>query len=403
MVRVMRTRWIEEGNRMSISFSCEINRPNCLRSLFNILLFSFIALALEGCVATPYFNNQATSQLTTEGEIVSGMGYQDTGVTAPDFPMAFPLQAVNVRIYKDPEQSLAAFKTFDFDYTSKDNPLLEKELFHQLEKVLQARGLPRDKENPQILITMNFFAGKKEQYVPPTTITSTKVQNVWNTGMIGWNVIGYNTPVPVTSSETTPGYTVVSYYCNVRLNFLDRAKLVGTPKPEAPPLLWIGESDYEGAEPDIRGIAPVMFGELMGEFPDLSNKGSRRQLRCFRFGGLGLEFDPTDWRAIRYVEPGSVAAENGIKPGDTLLEINGENAFNWPSFYGNVYRPSDPWKYYRSKDPYFRHVLSNRGDRDVELLIRSAETGRRVTLKVRPRDGDRYLYVDDGGIPLLSR
>ena len=368
--------------------------------MVKFLLAVCFALSLSGCVTTPYVVGNTTSKFTTEADIVRTLGYQAAGFDAQGFPSVFPSEEINIRVYRDVDEPLASYKTFSFDYTNKTNPLLEKELFRQLEKVLQAHGLTRVKENPQGVIRMDFFIGQKDQYTPPTTVSSTEIKYVWNTGMIGWNVGGFSSAVPVTSSTTTSGYTTTTYYSNIRLNFLNHAKLAKGAKLETPPLIWLGEADHGGFDPDIRGAAPVMFGELIKEFPDQSAKTPKRYVRLFRYGGLGLGFSPVNWCLISYVEPFSVAAENGIKPGDLLLGINGESAFNWPFFYSNLYRPSDPTSYYRSKDPYFRHILSNKGDSDVDLVIKSAETGKRVTLRMRPRSEDRYLYCDQNGIPL---
>ncbi|MBU2622027.1 MAG: hypothetical protein KKD92_06910 [Proteobacteria bacterium] len=377
-----------------MSISRETKTQNNSWCMANFLLFTCLALSLAGCVTQSSLRTAFTSQLTTEIGIMIELQYAtDTTI----FPMALPAEEINIRVYRDVDESLAAYETFDFDYTSKTNPLLEKELFRQLEKVLQAHGLTRVKKNPQIVISMDFFVGKKEQYTPPQTVTNTEMKYVWNTAMWGWNVGGYTSAVPVTSSTTQPGYTTTSYYSNIRLNFLNHAKLAGGEKLETPPLIWLGEADNEGAEPDIRRIAPVMFGELMGEFPDQSAKAPRRYVRCFRYGGLGIGFAPLDWRTISYVAPSSVAAEHGIKPGDVLVSINGESAGNWPSY--QYWVTSSPW-HYRSKDPYFQHVLSNRGDLDVELVIQSAETGKSATFRMRPRSEDRCLYVDQYGIPL---
>lgn len=307
-----------------MSISGETKTQNNLLSMASFFLFVCLALGLAGCVTRASLRTAATSQLTTEIGMMIELQCQIVDANTPDSPVVLPVEEISVRTYRDVDESLAAYKTFDFDYTSKTNPLLEKELFHQLEKVLQAHGLIRVKENPQIIISMDFFVGKKEQYTPPNTVTSTEIQYVWNTATIGWNVGGFSTAVPVTSSSTQPGYTKISYYSNIRLNFLNHAKLVGGAKLETPPLIWLGEADHEGADPDIRGIAPVMFGELVGEFPNQSTKVAKRYMRCFRYGGLGLGFAPLDWRIIQYVEPSSVAAEQGIKPGDVLLTINGE-------------------------------------------------------------------------------
>ena len=107
----------------------------------------------------------------------------------------------------------------------------------------------------------------------------------------------------------------------------------------------------------------------------------------FRYSALGLQFDRQDWRIILNVEPGSVAAGYGIKPGDMLLKVNGLSA------YAVVYHGNYPTS---NKNPYFRNIISNRGDRDVELVIRKADTEANVTLIVRPRPEDRYMYSNPG-------
>ncbi len=330
---------------------------------------------------------------TSETNIVDALGNQGTGSASDFFPVGLPQEEINIRVYRDADESLAGYKTFDFDYTSKTNPLLEKELFRQLEKTLQARGLTRVENNPQITISMDFFIGKKEQYTPPTTVTSTELRSVWNYGMIGWNVGGFSSQVPVTSSHTTSGYTTTSYYSNIRLNFLNHVKLAQGVKLEVPPLIWLGEADSEGLNPDIRGIASVMFSELVEYFSDKPADFSKCYARRFHYGGLGLGFNPSDWRVIRHVEPFSVAAEQGIKPGDVLMKINGSPVGNWPVFnYGRANRGA-----YRSKDPYFQHVLSNRGDSEVELVIRSVGAGKIfakiLTLRMTPRNIDCYMAL----------
>ena len=370
------------------------------RSMANFLLSTCLALNLVGC-ATPGSSNihkaNVAPQYVTEVGIMRILGDQAVDSNAQGFPIVFSPEEINVRVYRDAEEPLASYKTFDFDYTNKTNPLLEKELFRQLEKVLQSHGLARVAKDPQITISINFFIGKKEQYTPPNTVTSTEIKSVWNSGMIGWNVGGYSSAVPITNSTTTPGYTTTSYYSNIRLNFLNHAKLVEGTKLETPPMIWLGEADNEGTDPDIRGIAPVMFGELMREFPDQTSMASERYVRRFRYGGLGLGFDPSDWHIIRYVEPSSVAAENGIKPGDLLLRINGENV--------NTYVPFSLWyipssSRYRVKDPYFLYILSNHGDSNVDVVVKSAKTGKKVTFQMKPRHEDRYVYVNSFGTPL---
>lgn len=365
-------------------------------NISRFLLSACLALILAGCATAPYGASSAAHKYKTEANIMMTLGNYATGPDVQDFPIVFPTEGINVKVYRDVEIPLADYKTFNFDYTSKTNPLLEKELFHQLQKVLEACGMTRDEEDPQIVISMDFFSGKREQYTPPTTVTSTEIKNVWNTALWGWG--GYSQAVPVTSSTTVPGYTTTTYYSNIRLNFLDHTKLVEKgAKLTTPPMIWMGEADTEGLQSDIRGIATVMFNELIKEFPEPTAMGPKRYVRLFRYGGLGLAFDPNDWRIVRYVEPSSAAAENGIRPGDMLLSINGDRVDTFVA--GSLwYIPNS--NNYREKDAYYLKVLSNKGDKDVTVVIKKASTGEKVPLRMRPIAGDRYIYVDSSGIPL---
>lgn len=367
-------------------------------AIYAFPLFGFIMLIV---IISHVKRRHWPSKLVTEAGLVRQMSWEVRGTHSDQFypTVTAPTEEISIRAYKDADESLDNYKTFDFDCTNKTNRLLEQELFGQLEKFLQARGMTRDKKNPQAVISMDFFIGRKDQYNPPTTVTSTEIKHEWNTGFIGWNVGGFTSAVPVTSSRTEPGYTLTTYYSNIRVNFLNHAKLAGSKKQKIPPLIWLGEAESEGCNPDIRGISHVMFDGLMELFSDNAAKSSNSYVRRFRYGGLGLGFSPADRRIICYVEPSSVAAEHNIKSGDILLKVNGENP------YRAALKRDMPAT---SKSPYFKHVLSNRGKSEVELVIKSAQPGsflrkffkKRVTLKMKPRSEDRYLYVDLGGNPV---
>ena len=124
---------------------------------------------------------------------------------------------MNIKVYSDPDVDLSSYHTYSIDYTNMDNRLLEKELFQVVGAYFWMKGkdfpqshpLVKSDENPDVLITMDFYTGKREEYVPPKTVVTTRVENIWSSRMFGWG--GYS-PVPITESHTTQGYTNVSYY-----------------------------------------------------------------------------------------------------------------------------------------------------------------------------------------------
>jgi hypothetical protein len=84
-----------------------------------------------------------------------------------------------ISIIADPEADLFACKTFDFEY-SNQNTLIQKEVAAILESKLQSKGLKRDRENPDLLIFIDFTVDRKDQYVPPTQQLETRYNTIYN-------------------------------------------------------------------------------------------------------------------------------------------------------------------------------------------------------------------------------
>ncbi len=286
---------------------------------------------------------------------------------------------MNIKTYSDPDVDLSSYRTYSIDYTNIENRLLEKELFQVVGAYYWMKGkdfpqshlLVRSDETPDILITMDFYTGKREEYVPPKTVVTTRVENVWSSSLFGWG--GY-TPVPITESHTTQGYTTVSYYRNIRLNFLDFKKLSSEEALEVPPLIWVGEVESEGYSSDIRLIAPVVLNQLLSEFPEKSGRTmtKRRQFKT-TYGHIGIAVDSEDRRIIVGVDPDSPAERAGLKAGDKLLTINKKKVSKGPKLVIDI-----------TTAPYFEYIISNPGNKSVSLLVKSAERKKKYKVEVTP-------------------
>jgi membrane-associated protease RseP (regulator of RpoE activity) len=217
-----------------------------------------------------------------------------------------------ISILVDESKNLMNFKTFDFDYTSVDESLLEKNLLNKLEKQLTGLGLVRNTVNPDILIIISFYSGQKEQYVPPQQIISTKIQSYFNWY---WGYI----PIPVTESETKEGYTKVTYLTNINLKLLDVKEI---PTSKVPPVLW--SASYSELSPEkvfISDCADRVFSSLLLQFPKVVNENCKN-LKENTYTYTGIIYNKLNPAIIADVLPGSPAYQAGMRKGDAILKIS---------------------------------------------------------------------------------
>jgi hypothetical protein len=246
-------------------------------------------------------------------------------------PLSGEIRAVHrisVRVYADPDKKPGEHPTFAFEYRSKDDPLLEKELFRQLQAAMEARGLKRQEPDAQIVVRLDFTV------------------------------------------KPADGNQVLRY---LQMNFLDRAELKSGKELPVPPVIWKGEAASVGQESDIRSVAPFMFREVLREFPTRSGRGEQRAVYCSNVGDTGIDVDRRDWHVIRAVRPGSPAALAGVTAGDWLDKID-DATVSWRM----TYRPE--------KEEYaFKRANYVEGD---YLYIRwTKNSGSRMVFKLKGPDG----------------
>lgn len=295
---------------------------------------------------------------------------------------------MNLKVFKDCDIDLSSYKTYSIEYTNKENRLLEKELFKMVETTLLGK-LVRSDKNPDILITMNFYTGKREQYIPPKTVITTKVKNIWSFNAFGW---GYNTPVPITQSHTVSGHTSVSYYRNIRLNFLDFKQLSTEVELEVPPLIWVGEVESTGTTPDIRIVAPRLLKQLLMEYPKKSGRNmTGRRIYSIDYGYTGISVATLDERIIGNIDPGSPAEKAGLKAGDMLISVvpAGRKLHSWEPKH--ISKNCGPWPAF-GKTAYFKHVIKSYS-RPVIFTVKSGGgQEKKKYIEVTPINTRREYY-----------
>jgi membrane-associated protease RseP (regulator of RpoE activity) len=244
-------------------------------------------------------------------------------------------------LLSDDTRDMFKYKTYDFELTSVEDPLLEKKLFEELGRQLNTIGMIRSTEKPDILIIMSFYSGQKEQYVPPQQIISTKIKTYYNWY---WGFI----PMPITQSTTTDGYSIVTYLTNISLKFLDANEIEGS---KTPPVVWSGSiSQVLNTKTFLIDKCKNYFTRLLYQFPVVWHQNSEYSY-LVNYTYTGIIYNLSDIKSIAEVIPGSPADKSDIRKGDIILNINGQEP---PAKYNY----NDVKDYMLSKNTGFRYLQS---------------------------------------------
>lgn len=217
-----------------------------------------------------------------------------------------------ITLLHDDSRDMFKYKTYDFEFTSIEDPLQEKVIFNELGSQLNMIGMKRSQENPDLLIIMSFFSGQKAQYVPPQQIISTKIKTAYNWY---WGIVN----IPVTETVTEEAYTEVTYLTNISLKFLDADEIEGS---KTPPVIWSGSiSNISKIKYFLTDKCREFLTLMLCQFPEVWQQNSHSYY-FNHYAYTGLIYDKSDMQTIFEVIPGSPANKAGIQKGDKILNIN---------------------------------------------------------------------------------
>jgi hypothetical protein len=285
-------------------------------------------------------------------------------------------------VYIDPEADLMNFCTFDFEYTDEENPAFEKEIASRVQRYLEWKGLKRDKDNPDMLIFINFYAGTKENYVAPQTNLGTRYRTEYNVWTRRYESRQY------VESHTSGGYTVTRYLYLLQLSFLD-AKAAQTQSKIAP-VIW--RADFENEyrqEQNSLNFAENACWELidygypykksgrfyrtyiMTDFGDVIRDISRTINNTYWF--TGLSFNSNNLQEITFVTEGSPAGKAGIKAGDIVTKIDGTAGSKKLKDWFKTVFYNEGWGQFTTTDIVSKHVFKYLSADTIEDLQKQGD------------------------------
>ncbi|MDR0714555.1 MAG: DUF4136 domain-containing protein [Bacteroidales bacterium] len=218
-----------------------------------------------------------------------------------------------IEIMSDPEADLYGYATFDFEFTG-NNILQQKEIAPVVEDNLTNKGLKRDRDNPDILIFIEYYSDKIEQYIPPSQNISTRYGTSYNVWTKRHETRQY------IESYQTGDYTRVEYLSKLSIAMVDAKKMQTG-----------GDGDFTVWQADYKTLYSEKanhkeFGEAIGRamlygFPFKSV--TMVDIQRYWFTGILYDWDIPG--KVNGVIPDSPADRAGIKAGDIIKKCSAGN------------------------------------------------------------------------------
>jgi len=264
---------------------------------FNIKRFGNqnVTLDIFGLPCSSSFANIAESDYAAL-DIIGRIDYYGTVKTLGIEP---------INIMSDPDIDFFQYTSFDFEFTGQ-NIMQQREIAPLLETFLTRRGLKRDKDNPDILVFIDFFSDRREQYVPPTQELSTRYGTTYNVWTKQWETRQY------VQSHESGNYTKVDYLSKLAISMADAKKMSKGDMEKAK--IW--EANYEviyREKADHKKFADYIGWEMLMAFPFKIER-----LRIINHWFTGIIYDGAIAGKVTGVIPNSPAEKAGIKAGNII-------------------------------------------------------------------------------------
>jgi hypothetical protein len=221
---------------------------------------------------------------------------------------AFDKEAIS--IMSDPEVDFFAYSTFDFEFTD-NNALQQKEIASEIEGILdRSTSLARDRENPDILVFIEYYSDRSERYVPPAQELRTRYNTRYNFYTKRYETLQYM------ETQTSRGYTETAYFTKLTISMADAKKMrEGTASQSA---IWQAEYGVSsGTKPDHKKFGKEIGFAMLAGFPFVPNR-----IDYSEYWFTGILYDGHTAGKVAGVIPGSPADKAGIEAGYVIQKCS---------------------------------------------------------------------------------
>ena len=271
---------------------------------------------------------------------------------------------------------LSGVHTFSFAPSSPESKELETELYAQISRILEGRGLKRDDARPDLLLECFYELRPEEGSMRDASVPrETSRYDVQSQDFV-------RLPILPHTSDSRGSYSVHLSLQAVR--------------PQSPDsLLWSCQSqDMLSEAMTLKDCARYTLPMMLQGFPFVpASERPSYLIRTSRYYYTGILYDASSLDRVYDVEDHSPAFRAGLRRGDQILQINGHRLTSvTPQELSSLYRSfvSETYRYRDTKQGAF---VDARGVQGLSLWRKSEyNTLRKVFTKDQPVTAFAYLF-----------
>lgn len=223
---------------------------------------------------------------------------------------------IPMKITTNTKSILSDYRTFDFAPVEAGTPEIDNKISAIFERVLNQRGLKRDKDDPDFIIQTFYSYENNPAYNPITTDIKADVANwrfdIKNNKMVK---LPLYSPTDVVDNEKVP-YFLEFGYRFYDLKFIEPGKMTQIWECDVRERV---KSNY-GLENYLEINLPLIL--LKYPYPGNMNLGTY-EVNFLQYNYTGLNYNIENLTQVAFVESKSPAASAGIKKGDVIKSIQG--------------------------------------------------------------------------------